>query len=175
MLRYIAALTTLLALVALPSSAQAQLTTGNQIYTVTVLSTMSIVAPAPAVLVHDTSDNDQVFPVQNWIAHTTGLVGANVTLVAQTPFINALDGDFQRDAKLDLAITSSDSTAGWAVTVDSDQTDYLSESNTATVSAASSGPGLGQLGLTVTFVETGYSSLAAGAYLMTVAGTIASN
>ena len=171
----IALLTAALVLAAFSTSAQAQVTQASQLNTLTVLSTMSIVAPVPGVLVHDTSDNDQVFPVQNWITHTSGLTGANVTFVAQTPFTNALDASFQRDAKLDLAITSSDDTANWAVTIPSDQTNYLSSSDTATVSATSSGPGIGQLGLTVTFVETGYSSLAAGAYTMTVAGTIAAN
>lgn len=150
-------------------------TSGSEIFEVTVASTMSIVAPPAAAIVHDTSDNDQVFPVQNWLAHTTGLTGANVTLEAQSPFTNAADASFQRDVRLDLAISSSDATANWTVTSSTAQTSYGTGQTTAAVAAQSSGPGLGQLGLTVTFVETGYSSLAAGSYLTTVVGTISSN
>ena len=158
----------------LPTFAWSQ-TTGSEIFEVTVASSMSIVAPPAAAIIHDSSDNDQVFPVQNWLAHTTGLTGANVTLEAQGPFTNAVDSNFQRDVKLELAISSSDSTANWTVTSSTAQTNYASGQSTAAVTAQSSGPGLGQLGLTVTFVETDYSSLAAGAYLTTVVGTIASN
>ena len=154
-------------------SANAQLQT--EIFEVTVLNSISLIAPPAAAIVHDNSDNNQVFPVQNWIAHTSGLTGATVTLEAQGPFVNALDSNFQRDIRMDLAITSTDPLANWVVTSASDQTDYSGNVQTATVAAQSSGAGLGQLGLTVTFVETDYSSLAAGAYLTTVAGTITSN
>ncbi|NND98863.1 MAG: hypothetical protein HKN47_16215 [Pirellulaceae bacterium] len=158
-----------------PASANAQLTTGSETFAVTVLSSLSIVAPPAAAINHDTTDNDQVFPVQNWTAHSTELLGANVTLEAQSPFVNLLDDSFVRDAKLDLAITSSDASAGWTVNVASAATSYATGVETASVVAQSSGPGLGLLGLTVTFVETDYSSLASGAYTMTVVGTIASN
>ena len=170
---------TLLLAVGTSQAANAQILTGeteaSQLFEVTVLNSLTLIAPPAAAIVHDTSDNDQVFPVQNWIAHTSGLTGANVTLEAISPFVNAVDSNFLRDIKMDLAITSSDALAAWVVTDPTDQTAYASGVDTATVSAQSSGAGLGQLGLTVTFVETDYSSLAAGAYVTTVEGTITSN
>ena len=147
----------------------------TQVFEVTVLNSMTLIAPPAAAIVHDTSDNDQVFPVQNWIAQTTGLTGATVTLEAQGPFVNVLNSNFQRDVRLDLAITSSDALANWTVTSSTDQTDYAGGTQTATVAAQSTGAGLGQLGLTVSFVETDYSSLGAGAYTTTVEGTITAN
>ena len=149
--------------------------TAQQTFEVTVLNSVALIAPPAAAITHDTSDNDQVFPVQNWIAQTTGLTGANVTLEAQGPFVNVLDANFQRDIRMDLAITSTDPLANWTVTSPTDQTAYASGVQTATVAAQSSGAGLGQLGLTVTFVETDFSSLGAGAYVTTVEGTITAN
>ena len=157
------------------ANAQGLTDQSSQIFEVTVLNTISLIAPPVAAIVHDTSDNDQVFPVQNWIAHTSGLTGASVTLEATGPFVNVLDDDFRRDIRMNLAITSSDELASWEVTNPTDQTGYASGDQTATVAARSSGAGLGVLGLTVTFVETDYSSLAAGGYTTTVEGTITSN
>ena len=173
MKRFAQIVTALLLALGFSQSANAQLQT--EIFTVTVLNSVSLIAPPAAAIVHDTSDNDQVFPVQNWIAQTSGLTGATVTLEAQGPFVNVLDSNFQRDIRMDLAITTTDPIANWTVTSSSDQTDYSNNVQTATVAAQSEGAGLGQLGLTVTFVETDYSSLGAGAYTTTVAGTITAN
>ena len=62
---------------AVPNVANAQ---GVQLYSVVVLDSMVLVPPLPAVTIHDGTDNNQVFPVQTWLATTTGTSGATVTL-----------------------------------------------------------------------------------------------
>ena len=157
---------------AVPNVANAQ---GVQLYSVVVLDSMVLVPPLPAVTIHDGTDNNQVFPVQTWLATTTGTSGATVTLEAQSAFTHVATTSSKRDAQLDLAVLTADPGSGWAVSTASDVTDHANGDNIALVSAASTGAGLAQLGLTVTFVETGASTLNAGAYTMLVVGTISGN
>ena len=56
---------------------------------------------------------------------------------------------FKRDAKLDLAVNASTGPATWSVTQATDQTDYASSDEVATVAAASNGVGRATFDLTV--------------------------
>ncbi len=108
--------------------------------------------------------------------------GATVALTTATPFTN---GTHKQDARLDLAVSSTDNTSGgspvaiWTVTTPSDQTNYLAGTpagNDATVIAQSSRPGKATLALTVTFMmDNAYSTLSQGNYSIDVVGTIAAN
>ncbi len=151
-------------------------TTDNQVFTVTVPSLLSITAPANKTIdtTTDQTDGNKVFTpggaVDHWAVTCNSSSGATVALTALTPFVN---GTSQRDAQLDLAIGSGGT--NWAVSVASDVTDYGGGTNTATVQAASTAPGDGGLALTVTFINTTYSDLTEGDYVMTVQGTISAN
>lgn len=170
------ALKVLAAVVALTCgpSAFAQ-TVDNQRFTVRVPSLLSITAPADKLIdtTSDQTDGNKVFspaaPTDYWAVLCNGSNGATVDLVALSPFVN---GSSQRDAQLDLAVGSG---AKWSVSTASDVTDYAGGTNTATVQATSNGPGAGRLALTVTFVNTTYTDLTEGDYVMTVQGTISAN
>ncbi|MCA9086314.1 MAG: hypothetical protein KDA81_19785 [Planctomycetaceae bacterium] len=148
-------------------------TTDSQVFRVRVPSVLSITSPADALVdtTSDQTDGNKVFvPAGNWSVRCNAAAGATVNLTAQSPFIN---GTSKRDARLDLAVASGAPT--WAVSTATAQTDYAGSVSTATVQAASSKPGAGALTLTVTFINTTYSDLTQGDYVMTVQGTIAAN
>lgn len=151
-------------------------TTDDQVFTVTVPSLLSITAPANQTIdtTTDQTDGNKVFTpataADHWAVTCNSVNGATVNLTALSPFVN---GASQRDAQLDLAIGSG--ATNWGVTVASDVTDYAGGTNTASVQAQSSAPGDGGLALTVTFINTTYSNLTEGDYVMTVRGTISAN
>jgi hypothetical protein len=162
-------------------------TTDTQRFTVTVPSTLSITAPSDRVQAHDTTNNNQVFApgtnlANHWAVSCNSNAGATVLLTTSTPFTN---GTHEQDARLDLAVSSTDNTSGatptaiWSVTQPSGQTNYLAGTaagDTASVIAQSSRPGKATLGLTVTFVmDNAYSTLSQGNYVIDVVGTIAAN
>lgn len=149
----------------------AQTATDSQVFTVVVGDAISITASADVTINHNLADTDQVFAQQPWNVFTSNPTGASVTL-DMGRFVLDTDSTFFRDASMVLAALSSDATANWAVTTASGST---AGSGTASVAAASTGPGSGQLGLSVTFIETDASTLAAGNYVATVVGTITNN
>lgn len=145
--------------------------TDSQVFTVVVGDAISITAPADVLINHNLTDNNQVFAEQPWNVFTSNPTGAAVTL-DMGRFVLDTDSTFFRDASMALAMLSTDSTANWAVTTAAGTT---AGSGTASVAAGSTGPGSGQLGLTVTFIESDASTLAAGNYVATVVGTITNN
>jgi len=145
--------------------------TDSQTFTVVVGDAISITAPADVSINHNLSDSDQPFAQQAWNVYTSNAAGAAVVM-NMGPFVHTTDASYSRNGQMDLALVSSDSTAAWGVDVASDDT---ITTGTATVNASSSGPGSGQLGLSVTFLETDASTLAAGDYVATVTGTITNN
>ena len=150
----------------------------TETFTVTVPATLTITPPAASVSVaHDQTDNDQVFSAQQWLVTQNGSAGATVTFATNQAFTNTVATTIKRNAKLDLALASSDSGSGWAVSVASDQTDYanVTPDEVATVQAASTAPGDAAFDLTVTFITTDFSTLASGSYVTTVTGTITAN
>lgn len=155
------------------SDASAQ-TTGTQTYTLTVDPVLTITAPAAATLTHNATDANQVFTAQQWSVSQNNGTGANVTFSTNQAFTN---GTVKRNAKLDLAIASSEAGAAWALTTATDQTAYAATTpdEVATVAANATGPGNATFGLTVTFIDTDYSLLKSGSYSTTITGTIAAN
>ena len=162
-------------------------TTDTQKFTVTVPSTLSITAPSDRSQPHDTTNNNQVFSpgtnlANHWAVSCNSNAGATVALTTVTPFTN---GIHKQDARLDLAVSSSDNTSGssptaiWTVVQPSDQTNYIAGTpagDDATVIAQSTRPGKATLGLTVTFVmDNAYSTLSQGSYVIDVVGTITAN
>lgn len=163
-------------------SAMAQ-TTDTQRFTVTVPSSLSIVAPADATLTHDTTNSDQVFlpgaiTANHWQVLCNSNAGATVNLTTNSAFTHTVNSSYKRDARLDLAVSSTDNNGAlaiWGVTTASDQTNYVGADNTASVQATSAEPGKATLALTVTFITNTYSTLLQGDYQIDVVGTIASN
>ena len=163
----------LVAALAVPE-ASAQ-TSDTETFTVNVGAVLTITAPAASASInHDTTDANQVFPAQAWAVTQNAAAGANVTFSVSQAFTN---GTSKRDAKLDLAIASSEANAGWTVTTATDQTDYANATpdESATVAANATAAGNATFNLTVTFLDTNYSVLTTGAYSTTVTGTIAAN
>ena len=163
-------------------SAMAQ-TTDTQRFTVTVPSTLSITGPADQVLTHDATNNNQIFSpgtvtANHWAVLCNANAGATVNLTTSTPFTHTSNNTYKRDAKLDLAVSSTDNNgvnAIWTVATPSDTTNYVGSDNNATVQATSSRPGKATLALTVTFITNTYSTLLQGDYQVDVVGTIAAN
>ena len=150
--------------------------TDSQTFRVNVPNNISITAPsALVVLTHDETDNDQAFPGQLWDVRANSILGATVTFSTNQPFVHTADWTFVRNARLDLAISSSSGPANWTVVVASDQTNYTAWDGIATVQAVSNRPGRATFDLAVTFITTQWDTLAAGDYETVVTGTIAAN
>lgn len=138
------------------------------------IAAVGITAPAGQSQNHNGSDANQSFTQSTWTLSSTEALGATLTLSAG-PFTHSTVSTIKRDTRLDLAVLSSQGAALWAATVPTSQTNIALNVNTATVAAKSSSLGGGTVGLTVTFMDTDYSTLAAGNYTLTVTGTIVPN
>jgi hypothetical protein len=147
--------------------------TGVQNFTVNVPASVSIVAPAAVSLTHDQTDNPQAFPAQSWVVKGNTLAGVTVSFATAAPFVHATDPTYKRNARLELAIGTTQGPAVWQVTAAADETDYVGNDNVATVSAQSNGVGRANLDLTVKFITEEFGVFAAGAYSTTVTGTVA--
>lgn len=148
----------------------------TEVFTVTAPVVLTVTAPTATIgITHDKTDANQVFAVQSWTVAQNGSIGATISFATGTAFVNTVTSSFKRDAKLDLALASSDTGSGWAITTATDTTDYGSADGVATVAAASTAPGDAAFNLTVTFITTDFSTMASGDYATTVTGTITSN
>lgn len=145
--------------------------TDSQQFTVVVGDAISITAPADVSINHNLSDSNQPFGQQTWNVFTSNATGAGVVLTMGR-FINTSNAAFFRDGELGASVISSDVTATWIVGTALDDT---VSSGTASVDASSTGPGSGQLGISVVFLETDASTLASGDYVATVTGVITNN
>lgn len=154
------------------SAAFAQ-SSGSQTFTVTVPQSISITAPSAAVLTHDQTDAAQTFQPQTWVVRGNARNGVNVTFSTAQPFIHSEDNSFKRDARLTLALGTSQGPATWVLGTSTDTTDFGTGDGVATVTAGSNGVGRSNLSLTVAFLTQDYGLVAAGNYVTTVTGTIA--
>lgn len=163
-----------LAATALPQAVFAQGTTDSQQYSVAVDPLVSISAVNATVSInHDTNDTNQVFPSQLWNAFCNNSAGATVTFTTASAFQNVVGATtYTRHATLDLAL-GANVDAGWAIDTATATTSAGNE--TVSVGASTSGPGSAELSLTVTFLDTDYSTLPSGTYAMTVDGLITAN
>jgi len=157
-----------------PNMASGQ-TTGSQTFTVVVPQSISIVAPPPAILTHDQTDNPQVFPVQTWVVKGNLAGGVNVKFTAAQPFTHTTLPDSKRDVRLDLSVGAKQGAANWTVNVPSDVSNHLASDPSAEVTASSNGIGRANLNLAVSFIGGEFGLFAAGDYVTTVVGTIAAN
>ena len=133
----------------------------------------SISSPTSTVTItHNQSDADQAFSEQAWSASGLGALGATVNFTAGR-FQNASNASLKADCKMVLRVISFTIGSGWTATATTDTA--TSAHTTATVSARSSLIGNASLGLTVTFVNSDFSTLGAGNYSTTVTGTITAN
>jgi len=146
-----------------------------QKFTVSVPTSVSIVAPTEASLTHDQSDNNQAFSPQTWTVKGNSAKGVNVSFNTGSAFATK-DGD-KRDAKLTLGLKSSAGKGTWTITTPTDSTDYANATpkEKATVTASSNGVGRAELDLTVEFLGGQWGLFAAGDYSTTITGTVAAN
>ena len=142
-----------------------------QVFRVIVNEAISLRSPGDALISHDRTNSDQVFPEQSWTAYTTNMNGATVDFTFGK-FIHESFRFFRRNARVDLRVINSDPLANWVTTVGSAQTTGFFGNPLATVSAESFGSGAGELGLTVSFLEFNPNFLAGGNYTTTVVGQI---
>jgi hypothetical protein len=145
----------------------------NQVLKVVVPASVSIVAPAAATITHNETDAPQAFPAQVWAVKGNSLNGVNVSFSTTTPFVHSTDNTFKRNAKLDLAVGTTQGPATWSVGVSTDTTNYVNNDGIAQVTASSNGVGRANMNLTVSFITEEFGVFAAGDYLTTVTGTIA--
>ena len=173
-------LTLVIALAVMFSAASVQAqgrpsSSAGQKFTVTVPTSVAIVAPTDVQITHDQTDNDQAFPVQVWAVKGNVAAGVTVTFSTNQPFTNISDATFKRDAKLDLAVATTAGPATWSISKATDKTNYLGRVNVATVQAASNGVGKANFNLSVSFLTNTFGSFIAGDYVTTVTGTITAN
>lgn len=163
------------ALVCSPSLLMAQSgnLTGSQGFTVNVPQSISITAPAAVTITHNQTNEPQAFPDQGWVVRGNVRSGVNVTFATATPFVHTVDGNFKRNAKLELVLGSKQGPATWTIDTASDTTNFANDDNVAQVVASSNGVGRANLNLKVTFVTEDFDDFAAGDYVTTVTGTIA--
>lgn len=159
------------------SSAYGQAST-TETFNVTVDPVLTITRPAASVTItHSQADVNQAFAAQRWTVAQNAAAGAAITFSTNQSFTHSVENTFKRNARLDLVLFSSDTGSGWAVTTATDQTDYANATpdEVATVSAGANNPGDAAFDLTVTLIETNFSTLASGTYSTIVTGTITSN
>lgn len=135
----------------------------------------AITAPAAQSITHNRDDAPQVFSEVVWQLTSGADAGGYTAQWSCGPFHHSVKGTLKADTKLAIRVVASDGLAGWTATVPDDQTDFVGGDETATVAARSLATGDGQVGLTVTFLNNDFSTLAAGSYTLTVTGTITAN
>ena len=148
-----------------------------QRYVIVVPGNVQIICPPDVLIVHDTLDADQVFPVQQWEVRGNVLTGVTTTFEVLTPFVHSITPADVRDVQLDVAIASTLGPANWTVDVASDSTNIAAgpPDNDALVQISSDFVGWAFADLTVTFVDGSFGSLLAGTYETTVIGTVTEN
>jgi hypothetical protein len=163
-----------LAAIACVSSLGFAQTTGTQGFKVVVPENISIAAPAAVQITHDQSNNPQAFPAQSWVVKGNVRNGVTVEFSTGSAFVHTQDPTYKRNAKLDLAVGTTQGPASWSLVTASSTTNYTNNTN-ALVKASSNKPGRANLDLTVTFLTENYDEFAAGDYTTTITGTVTAN
>jgi hypothetical protein len=163
-----------LGLLSLTQAASAQ-TTANQTFTVRVPTNISITAPSNVLLDHDETENNQSFPNQSWAVKGNVQNGVTVSFATNQAFTHTTDNTQKRNAKLDLALASSNGPATWNISKATDTTDYANNDGEASVQVSSNGVGRANFNVAVTFITNGYGTFLAGDYQTTVTGTVTAN
>ena len=138
-------------------------------------SGQSITAPAHQSVTHSGNDAPQVFSEAVWDLMSGLDAGGYTAQWSCSPFVHSVNASLKVDSRLAIRVVASEGSANWTAIVGSDQTDYAAADDTAVVAAQSFSVGSGQVGLTVTFLNSDFSILGAGDYTMTVTGTITAN
>lgn len=154
--------------------------TATQGLTLVVPSVLTITAPAAVSQNHNGTDTNQSLGAQRWTIVQNQVRGSTCTFTA--PAFSMTNGatTVKRNSRLALAVysgtgTTTETAAGWAVTTSSSDSVYTPVPADASVSGASTAAGNASLDVTVTFLDTDYSTLANGSYTTTVTGTLAAN
>ncbi len=126
-------------------------------------------------IVHDGTENPQVFPSQKWnVIAPQSTFGASVQWEA-SPFRHVEDSGAEADIRMDLSIRHSTQNAQWKSIYPTDQTNIAKGRRTAGVVAMSNRRGNAQVELVVTFIESPENILVVGDYEAIVTATITEN
>jgi len=167
--RTLSILTLLVALFVFPATvvAQGDEPSARQEVSVHVPSVVRLQAPENRTVTIDRSGSGTTSKTQRWGVVSNAIDGAELTLSAD-PFRNRADRSKTRPARLELTKRSG---RNWSVTNASGTSGE--NGGSATVQAASDGPGHGAFGLTVTFVKhPSAEKRVSGTYTTTVRGTV---
>jgi hypothetical protein len=157
-----------------PGAARAQ-TSGAQLFVVSVPADIRLTAPAAVTLTHNTSNGNQVFPLQDWRARGNVRRGVTVSLATDHSFWNTDSPTTRRDAQLRLFVQRLTGPGRWRLNQPLDRTRTSAGDELAVVQASSNGAGEASLRLRVVFLGGNYAILPGGDYQMTVTGTITPN
>jgi len=152
-----------------------QQATDSQRFVLSVPGNVQIIAPADILIVHDTMNQDQVFPVQQWEVRGNVVEGVTTTFEVMQPFVHSVDPLETRDAQLDIVIASTLGPANWTLDIPSAATNIGGSVPDAMVQISSDFVGWAWVDLTVTFVDNNFAALMAGTYETTVVGTVTEN
>lgn len=148
----------------------------DQEFNMAVPDRFAIAAPAPSVTLAPSEAQlpNPVFPAQRWSVFQNNKKGATATFAVSAPFVHAVDNSYKLDVSLALALAPGPG-PGWQVVKNSDQTDYATGKNSASVTAATDKAGDKKFDLTVGARVTTFNNTGAGTYSVQVVGTLTAN
>lgn len=123
-------------------------------------------------LTHTLRNEPQQFAPVQWDVQSLFSGGCLIEWQA-VPFAHTGDQSFEADCELAIRLTqASPRSAGWSVTQKRDSTQLKSGRRTAAVSVTATEAGEARVEMSVQFLHSDFSRLAAGRYQTTVVGTI---
>lgn len=149
---------------------------GSQRYEVRVRSQVALdILRGPQQQDHPGTSDDIIFDNSVWLAQCTSTRGCTVTFETDHAFQNTIHTQQRRDAAIEFRQVFGSFGAAWTIDQASDQTDYQSGDEQASIQASSRNSGLAFLLLRIRFITGDPQTLAGGSYRMTVIGTITEN
>ncbi|MEP3478054.1 MAG: hypothetical protein ABJZ55_02290 [Fuerstiella sp.] len=149
---------------------------GSQRYEVRVRSQVALdILRGPQQQNHPGTSDDIVFDNSVWLAQCTSNRGCTVTFETDHAFQHTIHTQQKRDAAIEFRRVFGSFGSGWTIDQASDQTDYQSGNEQASIQVSSRSSGLAFLLLRIRFITGDPQTLAGGRYRMTVIGTITEN
>lgn len=149
---------------------------GSQRYEVRVRSQLSLdILRGPQQQNHPGTSDDIVFDNSVWLARCTARPGCTVTFETDHAFQHTIHPQQKRDAAIEFRRVFASFGGGWTIDKASDQTDYQSGDEQASIQLSSRRTGLAFILMRIRFITGDPQTLAGGKYRMTVIGTITEN
>ena len=149
---------------------------GSRRFEVRVRSQLALdILRGPQQQDHPGTSDDIIFDNSLWLAQCTAPPGCTVTFETDHAFRHTIHAEQKRDAALSISQVFASFNSGWTIDEISDQTDYQSGDEQASVQLSSQSTGLAFVLLRIRFITGNPRTLAGGRYRMTVVGTITEN